>query len=67
MPDLFYGDPIPLNRPGDFDIQKWMKGEYNEKKTQHLPPVVDGIIEKSIKVMREKYGVKVSTFQPWEI
>lgn len=60
MPDLFYGDPIPLNRPGDFDIGKWMKGEYGEKKIQHLPPVVDPIIEKSIKAMKEKYGVKVS-------
>lgn len=66
MPDLFYGDPIPLNRPGDFDIQKWMKGEYSEKKIQHLPPVVDPIIEKSIKAMREKYGVKVEQLILWK-
>lgn len=59
MPDLFYEDPIPMNRPGDFDIMKWMQGEYSEKKIAHLPPVVDPIIEKSIKAMREKYGVKV--------
>ena len=26
MPDLFFGDAIPLNRPKDFDIQKWLKG-----------------------------------------
>jgi len=59
MPDLFYGDPIPLNRPGDFDIMKWMGGEYSEKKIAHKPPVVDPIIEKSIKAMKEKHGVKV--------
>lgn len=49
-----------MNRPGDFDIMKWMQGEYNEKKIAHLPPVVDPIIEKSIKAMKEKFGVKAS-------
>jgi len=60
MPDLFYGDPISMNRTGDFDIMKWMRGEYSEKKIAHLPPVVDLIIEKSINAMKTKYGVKVS-------
>lgn len=59
MPDLFYGDPIPLNRPGDFDIQAWLKGEYNETKTSHLPPVVDPIIDSCLVEMRTKYKVKV--------
>ncbi|KAJ9660562.1 hypothetical protein H2198_002499 [Neophaeococcomyces mojaviensis] len=58
MPDLFYGDAIKMNRPDDFDIMKWLQGEYNEKKTAHTPPVVDPIVEKSIKEMREKHGVK---------
>ena len=60
MPDLFHGDPIQMNRPGDFDIMKWLQGEYNETKTPHTPPVVDPIVEKSIKAMKTKYGVKVS-------
>lgn len=60
MPDLFHGDPIPLNRGSDFDIMKWMHGEYNEKKIAHTPPVVDPIIERSIKEMKSKHGVKVS-------
>lgn len=66
MPDLFYGDPIPLNRPGDFDIMKWMNGDYSESKIAHKPPVVDPIIEKSIKEMKSKHGVKVgrSCFVP---
>ena len=57
MPDVFYGDPIPLNRPGDFDIQKWLKGEYpNSHKGGHLPPSVDPIIDSCLVEMRTKYG-----------
>lgn len=59
MPDLFYGDAIKLNRPDDFDIQKWLKGEYNDEKKSHLPPVVDPLVEKSINTMKSKFGVKV--------
>ncbi|KAL5344055.1 esterase/lipase [Aspergillus crustosus] len=58
IPDLFSGDPIPLNRPGDFDIGAWMKGAHNPKKTAHLPPDVDPIVEASITELRTKYGVK---------
>lgn len=60
MPDLFYRDPIPLNRPGDFDIMKWMKGEYSESKIAHTPPVVDPIIDSCLVEMRTKYNCKVS-------
>lgn len=57
MPDVFYGDPIPLNRPGDFDIQKWLKGEMpNSPKGGHLPPTVDPIIDACLVEMRTKYG-----------
>ncbi|EXJ93180.1 esterase/lipase [Capronia epimyces CBS 606.96] len=58
MPDLFDGDAIPLNRPGDFDIQAWLKGEYHPKKIAHLPPVVDPIIDACLVEMRTKYKVK---------
>ncbi|KAF2101625.1 dienelactone hydrolase family protein [Rhizodiscina lignyota] len=50
MPDLFYGDAIPLNRPEGFDIMKWMK--------PHGPDSVDPIIAKSLEEMRGKYGCK---------
>ena len=59
MPDLFQGDPIPLNRPGDFDLMKWLQGEYNATKTPHLPPVVDPIIDACLVEMRTKYQCKV--------
>ena len=58
MPDLFYGDPIPLNRPGDFDLQKWMKGGYGEKGIAHLPPTVDPIMDACIVEMRTKMGIE---------
>jgi dienelactone hydrolase len=58
MPDLFHGDPIPLNRPGDFDIQRWLKGEYAEKKIPHLPPTVDPIIDTCLVSMRTEHNCK---------
>ena len=50
MPDLFHGDPIPLNRPADFDIMKWMK--------PHGPDSVDPIIATALEELRGKYGAK---------
>lgn len=61
MPALFHGDPIPLNRPGDFDIQKWFSGAYGEKKIPHTPDNVDPIVKRSIEELKNKHGVKVST------
>ena len=34
LPDLFNGDPVPLNRPPDFDLQKWLQ-------SGHLPEQVE--------------------------
>jgi len=54
VPDLFYGDPIPLNRPGDFDIMKWLTK--SGPKGSHLPPTVDPIIDACLVEMRTKLG-----------
>jgi dienelactone hydrolase len=56
MPDLFEGDPIPLNRPEDFDIMKWL--QTSGPSQGHTPKQVDPIVEAVIKEMREKLGVK---------
>ncbi|KAI9685846.1 MAG: hypothetical protein M1822_004124 [Bathelium mastoideum] len=53
MPDLFEGDPIPLNRPEGFDIMKWMQGPPG-----HMKERVDPIVEAAIKEMRKNLGVK---------
>ncbi|RMD39156.1 hypothetical protein DV735_g5973, partial [Chaetothyriales sp. CBS 134920] len=58
VPDLFDGDPIKLNRPDGFTIEKWLNGGYHKNGTPHLTAQVDPIIEASIKELRTKYGVK---------
>ncbi|EEA22081.1 hypothetical protein TMatcc_008493 [Talaromyces marneffei ATCC 18224] len=50
MPDLFHGDPVPLNRGPDFVLAKWLEGHGAER--------VDPIVEASITELREKYKVK---------
>ncbi|KAF2195767.1 alpha/beta-hydrolase [Zopfia rhizophila CBS 207.26] len=50
MPDLFRGDPVPLNSPEGFDIMEWLKG--------HPISKVDPIIEATLKEMRGPLGCK---------
>jgi dienelactone hydrolase len=57
MPDLFEGDPIPLNRPEGFDIMAWMQKGGPEGKG-HMKDRVDPIVERVIKELRSVYGVK---------
>ncbi|KIW15780.1 hypothetical protein PV08_05830 [Exophiala spinifera] len=59
MPDLFYGDAVPLNRSDAFDTQKWRQGEYNASKRAHLPSDVDPVVEACITEMRTKYQCKI--------
>lgn len=56
MPDLFEGDPIPLNRPDDFDIMKWLQTSGPSK--GHTTSQVDPIVEAVIKDMKQNQGVK---------
>ncbi|KAJ5937302.1 hypothetical protein N7454_004957 [Penicillium verhagenii] len=58
IPDLFEGDPIPLNRPGDFDMEKWRSGGYDPKGTAHFPPNVDPIVDSCLTAMRDTFGCK---------
>jgi len=57
MPDLFEHDPIPLNRPEDFDIMKWLQTSGPEGKG-HGPGQVDPIVTDVLKEMRGNLGVK---------
>jgi dienelactone hydrolase len=50
MPDIFNGDPLPLNRPGTFDMAAWRKN--------HGVETVEPIVQAAIKEMKETYGVK---------
>ncbi|EPS29102.1 hypothetical protein PDE_04051 [Penicillium oxalicum 114-2] len=51
MPDLFHGDPIPLNRPADFDLMAWLKGPPG-----HLPPRVEPVVKAVLAEMKTKLG-----------
>ncbi|MCJ1339590.1 hypothetical protein MMC09_004880 [Bachmanniomyces sp. S44760] len=53
MPDLFHGDPLPLNRPADFDLQKWLKGPPGHG-VDRIEPVLDQVI----KYMKTEMGVR---------
>jgi len=50
MPDLFQGDPIPLNRGGGFDMNAW--------RAKHTPEHVDPVVDAVIKALKSEYGVK---------
>ena len=57
MPDLFEGDPIPLNRPADFDIMKWLQTSGPSGKG-HGPGQVDTIVSSVLKEMKTNLGCK---------
>ncbi|KAF2108652.1 dienelactone hydrolase [Lophiotrema nucula] len=52
MPDLFFGNPVPMNPPEGFEIMKWI--ETDMPKTDKVDPVV----EATIKEMRGPLGVQ---------
>ncbi|KAJ5084295.1 hypothetical protein NUU61_008874 [Penicillium alfredii] len=51
MPDLFHGDPVPLNRPAGFDLMAWKKGPPG-----HLPNRVEPVVQAVLKEMRTNMG-----------
>lgn len=50
IPDVFEGDPVPLNRPDGFDLQKWLGGHGTDK--------VDPIVEKTISWLKKDEGIQ---------
>lgn len=51
MPDLFHGDPVPLeNKPEGFDVMEWLKG--------HQPDRIEPVVDAVIKEMRGRMGLK---------
>lgn len=51
MPDLFHGDPVPLNRPADFDLMGWLKGPPG-----HLLDRVEPVVQTVLKEMKSNLG-----------
>ncbi|KAJ5203926.1 uncharacterized protein N7498_004805, partial [Penicillium cinerascens] len=58
MPDLFHGDPVPLNKPGEFNMQRWRTGGYHPEGKTHLPMDVDPVVESCIREMQTKFKCK---------
>ncbi|KAI9736583.1 MAG: hypothetical protein M1818_006094 [Claussenomyces sp. TS43310] len=53
IPDLFLGDPIPLNRPGDFDLMSWLtKGSKGDN--PHTVEATDPVVAKFVKYLQDK-------------
>ena len=53
----FEGDPIPLNRPADFDLMAWLQKSGPQGKG-HGPGQVDPVVEAVIKEMKSNLGVQ---------
>ncbi|KAL3464546.1 esterase/lipase [Aspergillus heterothallicus] len=58
VPELFDGNPIPLNRPGDFDIVAWRDGKYHPQGRAHVPENIDPIVDACVEELRSKYNFK---------
>jgi dienelactone hydrolase len=56
VPDLFNGDPIPLNRPADFDLGAW-RSQGSNGKNPHTPEAVDPLTIAGIKALKDM-GIK---------
>lgn len=48
MPDLFQGDPVPVDHSPSFQVMDWLQG--------HLPPQTDPIVTATLREMRERLG-----------
>ena len=55
MPELFEGDPLPRNRPTDFDVVAWLQKSGREGQG-HRPGQVDPIVQNVIKEMIRSVG-----------
>ncbi|KAJ5663030.1 hypothetical protein N7507_003761 [Penicillium longicatenatum] len=58
MPDLFFGDAVPLDKPGAFDMNKWRTRGYHPQGVNHLPETVDPVVEACLYELRTTYGCK---------
>ncbi|KAL3471084.1 alpha/beta-hydrolase [Aspergillus californicus] len=59
VPDLFHGDPVPLNADmTTFSLPDWMQGKLGSKNIPHVPDTVDPIVAASLQYLKEKYNPK---------
>ncbi|KAF4209439.1 hypothetical protein CNMCM6805_005896 [Aspergillus fumigatiaffinis] len=59
VPDLFHGDPVPLNVDmATFSLPEWLQGKLGAKKIPHTPEMVDPIVAGSLRFLKETYNPK---------
>ncbi|KAI1263167.1 dienelactone hydrolase [Xylariaceae sp. FL1019] len=56
IPDIFNGDPVPLNRPENFDFPKWMAGG-STGDNPHGPEQIDEIVVRAIEWLKKEHGI----------
>ena len=56
MPDVFFGDALPLNRAPDFDFFGWLNGKDGKK--AHNVENTEPYVKSAVKYLRETRGVK---------
>ena len=49
MPDLFHGDPVPLDRSENYDLNVWLNGPPG-----HPPARVDPVVQSVLKYLEEE-------------
>lgn len=54
--DMFNGDPVQLNRKGDFNLMDWLN-HGTDGKNPHTKEYVDPIVEDGLKALKEEYGI----------
>lgn len=56
VPDIFLGDPVPINRPHDFDVKRWiMQG--SDGSSPHTPDIVDAVVKEAMLYLTSQHGV----------
>jgi dienelactone hydrolase len=57
LPDLFDGDPVPMNKDMKVTLMEWLQNG-TDGIHPHTTTTVDPIVEKAIKYLREEKGFK---------
>lgn len=57
IPDLFNGDPVPVNGLKGMEIMTWLS-QGSDGKNPHTTEYVDPVVEASLQFLKEQHNVK---------
>ncbi|KAI9683661.1 MAG: hypothetical protein M1829_004966 [Trizodia sp. TS-e1964] len=58
VPDIYHGDPAPLNPPAEFKLIDWVNGTTSSGKAGHTLERIEPVVHQVIKWARQEKGVK---------